>query len=60
MEHEKNANKNPVAERSLSELHNILARLYSEPQGITETELVMNVNELNSKQRDRNLIAKEL
>ena len=58
--HEKNVNKNPVAEVSLSELHNILARRYPEQRGIAETELVMSVNELNSKLRDKNLSAKEL
>jgi hypothetical protein len=58
--HEKNVNKNPIAERAISELHECLRRTQSKSGPVTETELIAVVGDLNNKLRLGGLSSSEI
>ena len=55
-----NKNKNPVAEKGIRELGSELLRMYPEGGPVTESQLAVAVNQLNSRIRGRGLSAWEI
>ena len=57
---EKNANKNPVAEKCIAELGDELLRISPEGESVSAVNLAIVTANLNSRIRDRGLSAREM